>query len=283
MVICGRPLAITGGHLWFFGEQVDGADAGREAVRRLMKEGADFIKITATGGSTVTSHSYLPSFTAIELAAIIDETHRHGKLAATHAAASAGIENALDAGVDMLIHCNFFLPDGSHEYRPDLVDRAVAAGTWINPTLYAWGTEIEGIEARRRPDGTLSPEDQAEVDASLARVDLFVEMTGRMLKAGAKVMAGSDTPWRYGKPAWGLAREIGLLGRTGMSNRDAIVAGTSGSAESIGVGDIAGRLAPGRQADIAVFAGDVFADLGALERPVAVFQAGRPFEVAAKP
>ena len=62
LVLAGRPVAIIGGHLSYFGIQATGEDECRAAVRQLIKEGADFIKITATGGSTRTSHPLRPSF-----------------------------------------------------------------------------------------------------------------------------------------------------------------------------------------------------------------------------
>ncbi|MDP6455040.1 MAG: amidohydrolase family protein, partial [SAR202 cluster bacterium] len=52
LLLTGRPMAIVGGHLSYFGIQATGPDECRRAVRQLIKEGADFIKITATGGST---------------------------------------------------------------------------------------------------------------------------------------------------------------------------------------------------------------------------------------
>src|SRR3989475_13130308 len=51
MVICGRPIAITGGHMGYFGSEADGEAAVRAEVRKLLKEGADYIKIVASGGS----------------------------------------------------------------------------------------------------------------------------------------------------------------------------------------------------------------------------------------
>ena len=62
LVLSGRPMAIVGGHLSYFGVAATGVDQCRAEVRQLIKEGADFIKITATGGSTRTSHPMRPSF-----------------------------------------------------------------------------------------------------------------------------------------------------------------------------------------------------------------------------
>src|SRR5688500_1905643 len=84
MVICGRPIAMTGGHMGYFGSEADGEAAVRAEVRKLLKEGADYIKIVASGGSTRTSDPNRASYTVGELAAMSDEAHRHGKLTAAH-------------------------------------------------------------------------------------------------------------------------------------------------------------------------------------------------------
>ena len=95
MVLCGRPVAIIGGHMGYFGGEVTGADQTRALTRQLIKEGADYIKITATGGSTRTSFPLKPSFTVEELEAVTEEAHKVGKLTATHCLSSEGIANSL--------------------------------------------------------------------------------------------------------------------------------------------------------------------------------------------
>ncbi|MBM4408810.1 MAG: amidohydrolase family protein [Chloroflexi bacterium] len=275
MVICGRPVCTTGGHLWFFGQEADGVDGVRHAVRELIKEGADWIKITATGGSTKASDPYRPSFTLEELRAIVDEAHARAKLTGAHTTSSAAIERVLDAGVDMIIHCTFWNPDGSKAYRPDLAERIANEGRWVNPTLYGgMYTETEGLQERRARDGRLSAEDEANLVAYAEIMDLLLDHTGRMIRAGVKMVAGSDTAWRFGR-AGGLAKEVYWLGQAGLSNADAIRAGTSRSAEAIGVGEVAGTIAAGRQADLVVVDGNPLADLTALQRVEDVWQAGR--------
>ena len=71
------------------------------------------------------------------------------------------------------------------------------------------------------------------------------------------------------------AAEIDALIDAGLSTAEAITAGTTDSATAIGVGDSAGCLAPGRQADLLVVGGDPLANLGVLGDPLDVFQAGR--------
>ncbi len=277
MVISGRPIATTGGHLHFFGQAADGVEGVRHATRVLIADGADWIKITATGGSTRSSDPLRPSFTTEELRTIVDEAHNRGKLAAAHTTATAGIERVLDAGVDMIIHCVFWNPDGAYRYRADLVDRIAADGRWANPTLHTQQTEIDGLEGKRARQGFLSPEDEAEVAGARASMETLLDGVRRMIGQGVRMTAGSDTAWRWGR-AGGLAGEVYQLGQAGLSNAQAIVAGTSGSAESIGVSDTAGLLRAGRQADVVAVDGNPLDDLRAMARIRDVWLAGRRVE-----
>ena len=80
MILCGRPISIIGGHMSYFGGEVTGETDCRAMTRQLIKEGADYIKITATGGSTPSSFPLRPAFNLDELKTITDEAHKFGKL-----------------------------------------------------------------------------------------------------------------------------------------------------------------------------------------------------------
>jgi len=273
MVICGRPITITGGHMGYFGSEADGEEAVRTEVRKLLKEGADYIKIVATGGSTRTSDPNRASYTVAELVVMTDEAHRHGKLTAAHCTSAQGVQNCLDAGVDMIIHCIFNEPDGTYRYRPDLVERLAAAKAWVNPTLYVQRAGIERLREAREREGKLSVELAAHLDRQRRALDARIEAVGRMASAGVRMTAGSDSPWGWYAPGE-FVHEIDMLAQAGLSYGDAIAAGTTGAAESIGVGGIAGRLAPGRQADVLVARGDPTRKIHALWDVLDVWQAG---------
>jgi imidazolonepropionase-like amidohydrolase len=274
MVICGRPITITGGHMGYFGSEADGQDAVRAEVRKLLKEGADYIKIVATGGSTRTSDPNRASYTVPELAAMTDEAHRHGKLTAAHCTSAQGVQNCLDADVDMIVHCVFNEPDGTYRYRPDLVERLAAAKAWVNPTLYVMKAGIERLREAREREGQLTVDLAAHLDRQRRALDIRVDAIGRMAKAGVRMTAGSDSPWGWYAPGE-FVHEIDMLAQAGLSYGDAIVAGTTGAAESIGVGAAAGRLAPGRQADVLVVRGDPTREITALWQVLDVWQAGQ--------
>jgi len=279
MVICGRPIAMTGGHMSYFGEEADGEQAVRASVRRLLKEGADYIKIVASGGSTRTSDPNRASYTVTELVAMTDEAHRHGKLTAAHCTSAASVQNCLDAEVDMIIHCVFAEPDGTYRFRPDLVERLVAANAWVNPTLYVIQAGIDRLREAREREGKLTPDLLAHLDRQRQALDQRIEAVRRMTEAGVRMTAGSDSPWGWYAPGE-FVHEIHMLARAGLSYGDAIVAGTAGAADSIGAGGVAGRLLSGRQADILVVRGDPTREIEALWNVLDVYQAGRRIDRA---
>ena len=276
-VLCGRPVTITGGHMWYFGSEADGTDGVRAEVRKLVKEGADYIKIVATGGSTRTSFPTLPSYTVDELRAIADEAQRFGKLTAAHCACAQGVANCLEAGIDMIIHCVFEDAEGRYSFREDLAERIVNAGAWVNPTLHVLRASVFRLDEKRQREGKLSAAEEALREQRQRSLEQRLDATRRLLQMGARVTAGSDSPW--GDYAPGLfVHELELLADAGMSNGQAIVAGTSGSASSIGVDDVAGRLEPGRPADVLIVEGDPARDLRALWNVRDVYQDGQRVE-----
>ena len=269
LVLAGRPVAIIGGHLSYFGIEATGADECRAATRQLIKEGADFIKITATGGSTRTSHPLRPSFDVDELSAICEEAHKFGRHAAAHCASSQGMVNVLDAGIDTIIHGVHKDPDGSDTYRPDISERIAESGVFVNPTIGASVARIRQLEDM----GDLSAELRAELDAARAGSEVRMDQFARMRDAGVVMSAGSDSAW--GNYQMGdFQTEIEAHAIAGMSNMEAIVSATRDAARSCWIADQVGTLEPGKQADVLVVSGNPLEDLSDLRRVTDVFLAG---------
>ncbi len=274
MVISGRPVTITGGHFWYCGSEADGVDAVRTEVRKLVKEGADFIKIMATGGSTSSSNPLRPSYTLEELTAIVDEAQRFGKLTAAHCASMQGIKNSLDAGVDMIIHCVFEDETGMYEFRQDIAEQLAAAKAWVNPTLHVIQAGIDLTERSGKERGWLTKEEQKSVDAGKRSLETRNESVDRLVKMGVRMIAGSDSPWGAFPPGE-FVKEMIALTKAGLTNTEALVTGTSHAAKSIAVGDVAGTLAPGRPGDLLIVGGDPTVDLNALWNIKDVFKSGQ--------
>ena len=263
MIISGRPITITGGHFWYCGSEADGVEGVRAEVRKLVTEGADFIKIMATGGSTWSSNPLQPSYTVEEMAVIVEEAHQFGKLTAAHCASMQGIKNALDAGVDMIIHCVFEDETGMYEFNEPLAEQLAAAKAWVNPTLHVVQSGIDLTERIGYDRGWLTNEEQASIDSSKKSLETRVESVNKLINMGVRMIAGSDSPWGAYPPGE-FIKEMVALTKAGLTNTEALVTGLSHAAESIAVGHQAGTLAENRPGDILVVGGDPTSDLNAL-------------------
>ena len=268
LVLAGRPIAIIGGHLSYFGIQATGPTECRAAVRQLIKEGADFIKVTATGGSTRTSHPTSPSFNVDEFSAITDEAHKFGKHVAAHCTSSGGMENALEAGIDTMIHGVHRDATGADAYRPDISDRIAEQGVFVNPTLGQGLARIRQLE--NDPDLALETEN---VDVMRQGLTRRMDHVARMRDAGVVMTAGSDSAWSYYRMG-DFQTEIEAHVMAGMSNMDAIVSATRDSAMSCRVDDIVGTLEVGKQADVLVVNGDPTREIADLRNVADVYLAG---------
>lgn len=268
LILAGRPIAIIGGHLSYFGTTATGPTECRAAVRQLIKEGSDFIKVTATGGSTRTSHPFRPSFNLDEFSAITDEAHKFGKHVCAHCTSSGGMENALQSGIDTMIHGVHRDADGADEYRPDISDRIAEQGVFVNPTLGQGLARIRQLEDN--PDLALETED---IDAMRRGSEGRMDHVARMRDAGVVMVAGSDSAWAN-YPMGDFQTEIESHVMAGMSNIEAIVSATRDSAMSCRVDDTVGTLEVGKQADVLVVNGDPTREIADLRNVTDVFLAG---------
>ena len=146
MRAAGAVLCMTGGHGWPIGRAVDSPWDARKAVREQMWIGADCIKVIATGG--VLTKGAVPGnaqLTPEELAAAIDEAHRHGLRVAAHAIGTQGIKNALRAGIDSIEHGTMLDDEAIGLFK----ERGRLSGA------YAKRADLHSGPSRRRPSTPL--------------------------------------------------------------------------------------------------------------------------------
>ena len=272
LIICGRPLAIIGGHLSYFGIEATGVDECIANVRQLMKEGSDFIKITATGGSTRTSYPFLPSFNVDELTAIINETHKFGKHTVAHCASSQGMINALDANIDTIVHGYYKEPDGSYLYKPEISERLVKQNVYVNPTLHQ-GTETYDALTSKAQIHALTDAEQDKINTFKSNREISIENISRMRQDGVNLVCGSDSAWNHYKMGE-FQKEILTHVEVGMSEAEAIRSATIESARSCDVDNIVGTLESGKQADLLVVKGNPVENINDIFNVIDVFQAG---------
>ena len=270
LVLAGRPIAIIGGHLSYFGVEATGGTECRAAVRQLVKEGADFIKITATGGSTRTSHPSRPSFDVDEMSAICAEAHKFGLHAAAHCASSQGMVNALDGGIDTIIHGVHKEADGADIYRPEISERIAERGVFVNPTL---GQSVARIRMLEDAGDSLTAAERAELDAARRISEIRMDHFARMRDAGVVMAAGSDSAWGHYQMG-DFQTEIEAHAMAGMSNMEAIISATRSAAESCRLDGELGTLEAGKKADALIVDGDPSRDISDLRRVADVFLGG---------
>ena len=248
LIMSGRPITIVGGHLNWFGEVATGPTECIASVRRLLRDGSDMIKITATGGSTGTSNVRVPSFNLDEMKAIVEEAHKFGVHTAAHCVNTEGIRNAVDAGVDTIIHGRFVNTDGELEFDEKLADQMVEQGTFINPTLHQGRDRIWQLLDKEEE---LTDIEKTEIEIWNKHWDDSQKVWEKVLDKGIQLVAGSDASWQYYKlGGTSFQDEIHSHVSVGMSPMEAIQSGTIYSAMSCWVDNEVGSIEPGKIANI---------------------------------
>jgi len=242
-----------------------------------VHQGADFIKIMASGGGTVGTLPGLASYSLEELRAAVQEARHFGRLTAAHCRAAQAMARAAEAGVDLLEHAEFLRPDNELCFDPALADSLAERGVWLSPTLQAW-TGYPSLAAlyARRAAGSLTSAEAQKLAALEQRAEPRLDLVRRLVDRGLKERIVPGTDSGVGNLEFGhLDYELQLLVKTGFTPAEALVAATRVSAAAIGMADRLGTIEPGKVADLAVFRGDPSTDLGALGHVLAVVQGGR--------
>jgi imidazolonepropionase-like amidohydrolase len=272
-VLSGRALTITGGHCHYFGGEVDGPDDMRRAARQLLAEGADFIKIMASGGGTVGTYSQFSAFDVEELRAAIHEAHKVRKRVSCHCIATESIPLALDAGTDHIEHCMFMAPDTNVRYDEALGHRVAHAGVYVTATIQVLADLPPG--ARERFDrGEASAEETRLLNVTRRMTTDQIDVIRTLHDAGVPIVAGNDAGWRdTGFDSF--HRELHYLTQAGLSSLEAIHAATGGAAEACQLGGVIGTVAEGCAADLVAVRDDPLNGMDALKDPALVLQSGR--------
>ena len=272
IIAAGPPLAIIGGHgdvngfrpevneLLDSGFTCTGAVECAAKVRLASQNGADVIKITATGGVLSQQGRGLEAhFTSEEMKAIADTAHSLGLKVMAHAHGARGIEAAARAGIDTIEHGT---------YLDEAAARAMKEnGTVLVPTLMAF----QGV-TERLGKGIYTPvvEDKIRAVAETARVFM-----GNAYRWGVPIAFGTDAAvFAHGRNAG----EFALMVDQGMPARETIASATTVAAEVLEMEDEIGRIAPGMSADIIAVDGDPLADVTVLENVDWVMVRGRVIE-----
>ena len=227
---------------------VNGEVEAREAVRTRYQDGADLIKITATGGVlSVAKSGQNPQFMTDELEAIVDTAKDYGMTVAVHAHGKEGMKRAIEAGVDSIEHGTYM----DDEIRKLMKEH----GTYYVPTILAG----KFVADKAKIDGFF-PE---LVRPKAAAIGPLIQNTFEQAhKAGVKIAFGTDS----GVSAHGdNAQEFSLMVEAGMKPADALISATVNSASLLGISDILGTLEEGKLADLVAVQGNPLDDISLME------------------
>ncbi|MGW0200089.1 amidohydrolase family protein [Nonomuraea sp. NPDC003201] len=253
------PISHTAGHgdMHLYGgtiaptvpeliEIADTVDEVRKATRRVLRQGADLIKICTTGGmGSRHDHPDDEGLRLDEVRAIADELDRHGgKPIAAHAQGRKGILTALRGGVTSVEHGY-----GIDDEGLDLLEER---GAFLVPTL----STVFAINKE-----TMQPYHYAK---KVKWSEITKRNIGHAIARGARIALGTDAGVC---PHGQNLRELGHLVELGMSPMAAIVAGTRTAAELLGISGEVGTLEAGKLADLVVTDADPLRDIHALADP----------------
>jgi len=285
----GPPINQTGGHMdahylptqWididegskarsnaFWDQRIaDGPDECRKATRKNIREGADLIKITTTGGvMSEKDHSKERQYNDEEIATVTEEAHRVGMDVAAHAQGKEGIIAALENGVDTIEH-GFYLDkeatgllqskDATIVPTLAIIKKIVTKGSDHNVPKYGIKKAKEAFEAH-------------------------IESTKLAHEEGVPIALGSDFLGnefsKYGEE--NIQEAEVLVNEIGMDEMEAIKASTSVAAHTIPDEKI-GSIAPGNYADLVALNEDPITSIGALRKVNTVYKNGLPKEESA--
>jgi len=270
-----KAIASTGGHgdytsgakkglFAYPGPEVgvaDGVDECRKAVRQMLKDGADVIKVTATGGVTsLTRDGSRPQFSLEELKAIVETAADYGVQVAAHAHGDEGIRRAILAGVTTIEH-------GS-QMTESTMDLLIEKGTYYVPTLTA-GMSVS--DSARVPG--FFPE-MVRIKA-IETGQRIRSVFSQLVKKGAKIAFGTDAGvFPHGKNSL----EFQYMHELGMSPMDCIKSATLVNATVLGIADKLGSLETGKIADIVAVPGNPMEDFNAMQKVAFVMKEGKIYK-----
>ena len=269
MIVAGGYITIPGG-----GGAVTGAKPGtvigpefrigevrspqeaRDRVKAMIKGGADFIKLNATGAVLAIGSEPGPlELTPEMMNAACDQAKALGKYCIAHAHGAQGVKAAIEAGARTIEHASLIDDEG--------LRMAKQRGVWLDMDIYD-GDWIDEVGTRDHWPAEYLRKNRETTD---------VQRTGfaKAVKLGVPLTYGTDA----GVYPHALnARQFGYMVRYGMTPMQALASATSEAAKALGRDDL-GSVKPGHVADLVAVSRNPLDDVSVLQCMDGVVQGGR--------
>lgn len=255
IVSSGTSISITGGHVYTLGREADGVDGVRKVARTILKEGADLLKVMATGG--IYTEGEDPGNTQLtyeEILPVVEEAKNKDKKVAAHADGLEGIMNCINAGVSTIEHGIF-----ADEKALKLMKEK---GIYLVPTM---------IVMRRLSEDKNIPEFAREKAKKI--VQTHFEMLKKAIEIGVPIATGTDCGSAATPPEY-YFDELLIMEEAGMSAMNVIKSSTSLAAKCLGIED-RGILANGKKADLLILDNNPLVDLSSFKNQKMIMKNGR--------
>jgi len=260
----GMPITTTGGHCHFFGLRADDAGEIRKAVRQLVEDDVDWLKVMSTGGRMTRNSNILRAqYSSEELGVLVAEGHRLERRVASHALNIEGIRNSVEAGVHTIEHCNWQDDGGQWDFDEALLAKIAEQGTHVSITIVGYMRDAYRAWKADPAGAPLSP-------FLRKRFALEGEMFARGLNAFITSDAGVPGS-HFSELSQSVAVAVAWLG---LEPSSAIAAVTSRAARALGVEDKVGSVETGKLADLMVVRGDPMEDIDTLAELEATYLGG---------
>lgn len=269
IVASGPPITSLRGHCFFLGGEVASAEEITRAVHERVERGVDVVKVMASGGmNTPGTDVSAPQFSLDDLRLLVAEAHRAGLPVTAHSHAAAGIDQAVEVGVDGIEHGTYLVAGGpaglaglmNLSATDEQLEALATSGIPVCPTLGGFTPEL----FRNAP-----PHVREMITAAGVTPEQIVEtrrtLIGRMHRAGVRLVSGTDAGITPPK-AHGLFAHAVIELANVLAVPEALATATSGAADVCGLGRSKGRLLAGYDADILVVEGNLSEDVTALRR-----------------
>ena len=242
----GLAVCVTGGHGGRIGLECDGADEIVKGVRTIIKNGADVVKIMASGGVNSPGPEPGPcELTEAEFSAGVEAAHAMGRKVAIHAHGNTAIRRGVWAGVDSVEHGVFM--------TEDIMDEMARRGTYLVPTLSAPYYAVE--------EGLRQDPDNPDHLRSKSVIQRHRDVLKQCAEKGVPIAFGTDAGNTF-DPYDKANFELVLMVEAGLTPLEAFTSATVGAAALMGLADSLGTLEAGKNATFVCWqGGDPFEDI----------------------
>lgn len=275
LLVSGRPVTKPGGRFFWCNGEAETCEDIEAVITRLVQEGADHIKIMASGKGTKGTDPRAVTYSLEELKRAERTTHAFERLTIAHCRALESMTRAAEAGIDCMEHAEFLRPDGTMTYDKATAESLLASGKFVSPTVSAWHWDSVLRLRRSVEEGSATPAGRRQLSKLERDVGAVLATFNAMLSDGLRerIVGGTDAGC-FDVTVGHMDYTMELMVAGGMTEMQTIKACTSVVTRAVGLEGHVGAIAVGAYADLVVLGQNPIEDSSAVNDIVGVCQGG---------